>query len=392
MRRTDPTARRPFGGTWWGRAWLTALEDVAGLDSTRLARGKAYARGGRIRAIEVAPGEVRAYVRGSRFEPYRVSIVWPALTDEQWERLLDVVSTKVGHVAALLDGDLPTDLVADLSAAGLSLLPGPGDLDPSCSCPDEAVPCKHAAAVCYEVADLLDSDPFELLLLRGRSRDEVLNALRARRSGITDEPTTMAERRDDVDAAEAFARTPEPLPDLPLPPAKPGRPAPLVGAPSSGTVSPADLQSLAVDAAQRAWELVTGAGDGCLGLSVEEDLARRAAAVRGTPAFDALAKRAGVPARLLARRAAAWRRGGRDALAVMEDTWSPDEGDVYEAVVAVGGGAHVWRNQVSDAADKVQLRLGRDGLWYPLKRVDRVWEVAGTPAADPKAALASLEA
>ena len=190
MRRTDPTARRPFGGTWWGRAWLTALEDVAGLDSTRLARGKAYARGGRIRAIEVAPGEVRAYVRGSRFEPYRVSIVWPALTDEQWERLLDVVSTKVGHVAALLDGDLPTDLVADLAAAGLSLLPGPGDLDPSCSCPDEAVPCKHAAAVCYEVSDLLDNDPFELLLLRGRSRDEVLNALRARRSGITDEPAT----------------------------------------------------------------------------------------------------------------------------------------------------------------------------------------------------------
>lgn len=391
MRRHDPTARRPFGGTWWGRAWLTALENAAGLDSVRLQRGQAYARGGRIATIDVTPGEVRAQVRGSRPQPYRVSVSWPPLSNAEWDRVLDVVSARVGHVAALLDGDLPADLVDDVAAAGLSLLPGPGDLDPWCSCPDEAVPCKHAAAVCYTVADLLDNDPFELLLLRGRSRDDVLGALRARRSGEPIAPV-IAERRDDVDAAEAFARTPAPLPDLPLPPARAGRPALLVGAPPAGTVAPADLVALAADAAQRAWELVTGAGDGGLALSTNEDLARRAATLLGSKELDKLAKRVGLPPRLLARRATAWLRGGRHALAVLEDTWSPDEGDVSEAVAALGGGAHVWRNQVSDASDSRQLRLGQDGLWYPLKRVDRVWEIAGTPAADPRAALDSLSA
>lgn len=383
-------SRRPFGTTWWGRAWLAALENSAGLDPHRLRRGNAYARGGAIRAIEIEPGEVRAHVRGSRVEPYRVSIAWPPFTDSEWDRVLDVVSSRIGHTAALLDGELPAELVDDVAGIGLSLLPGPGDLDPWCSCPDDAVPCKHAAAVCYEVADLIDVDPFELLLLRGRTRDAVLAALRARRSGSSDQSPDLPESPGDVDAAEAFARVPAPLPDLPLPPSRPGRPALLAGAPPGG-VSAVDLQSLAADAAQRAWELVTGTGDGGLALTEQEDLARRASGLLGTAAFDRLAKKVGVPPRMLSRRATAWLRGGRHALAVLEGTWSPDEGDVYEAVVALGGGAHVWRNQVSDASDSRQLRLGEDGLWYPLHRRSGTWEIAGPAAADPKAALAALD-
>ena len=39
--------RRPgFGLTWWGDAWVTALEQRARLDSNRLPRGRSYARGG----------------------------------------------------------------------------------------------------------------------------------------------------------------------------------------------------------------------------------------------------------------------------------------------------------------------------------------------------------
>jgi uncharacterized Zn finger protein len=64
---------------------------------------------------------------------------------------------------------------------GLDLLPGPGEVQPRCSCPDWADPCKHAAAVCYLVADELDRDPFLLFLLRGKGRDELLAGVRQRR-------------------------------------------------------------------------------------------------------------------------------------------------------------------------------------------------------------------
>lgn len=379
-------ARRPFGTTWWGRAWIEALE--AQIDPVRLARGRSYARSGAVVTLDLAPGRVSASVAGRRPQPYAVTVSIRAFTDVEWERLLDIVSSRIAHAAALLDGELPPALVADVASAGLSLLPGPGELEPVCSCPDRASPCKHAAAVCLLVADLLDNDPFELLLLRGRTRGEVLDALRSRRAGAAVAPVVAPVDADEVDARDAYLRVPGPLPDLPLPPVRPGRPAPVVGSPPPGTVHVADLTALATDAAARAWALLTGAGDGGLALTYEEDLARRATELLGTTKLDRLAKRAGIAPRQLSRRAEAWSRGGRGALDVLEDTWSPDDADVAEAVAALGGGAHVWRNQVSDASDSRQLRLGRDGLWYPLRRTGGAWKLVGPANADPAAALA----
>jgi uncharacterized Zn finger protein len=53
-----------------------------------------------------------------------------------------------------------------------------------CSCPDWAIPCKHVAAVHYALAAELDRDPFLLFRLRGRTREELTAALRARRGSF----------------------------------------------------------------------------------------------------------------------------------------------------------------------------------------------------------------
>jgi uncharacterized Zn finger protein len=44
------------------------------------------------------------------------------------------------------------------------------------------VPCKHLAAVFYVLAERFDADPFQILALRGRDREELLDELRARRA------------------------------------------------------------------------------------------------------------------------------------------------------------------------------------------------------------------
>ncbi|MCZ0982668.1 hypothetical protein O1L60_37395 [Streptomyces diastatochromogenes] len=49
---------------------------------------------------------------------------------------------------------------------GLDLLPGIGDLEAECGC-EAWDHCPHTAALCYQVARLLDEDPFVLLLMRG---------------------------------------------------------------------------------------------------------------------------------------------------------------------------------------------------------------------------------
>jgi uncharacterized Zn finger protein len=69
-------------------------------------------------------------------------------------------------------------------AAGVSLFPKQrADLRTSCSCPDWGDPCKHVAATHYVLGDALDRDPFLLFELRGRTKDQVLDALRAARGG-----------------------------------------------------------------------------------------------------------------------------------------------------------------------------------------------------------------
>ena len=173
---------RRFGHTWWGRAWIDALEHRASLDPNRLPRGRTYARHGHVLSVQTEPGAIRARVQGSRRQPYRVDVRFRPLTDDEWERVVDVIVARAARAAALLDGELDPDLVADAAAAGADLLPHAGELQPRCSCPDWADPCKHAAAVCYLVADELDADPFALLLLRGRSREQVMAAVRGRRA------------------------------------------------------------------------------------------------------------------------------------------------------------------------------------------------------------------
>ena len=180
------------GHTWWGRAWLDALEQRAKLDPNRLPRGQDYARTGAVGDLVLAPGEARARVQGRRSQPYETRIRVRQFTEQEWDRVLDSVSAQLGRAAALLDGELPPEVADDVTAAGLDLLPGPGEVGPRCNCPDDADPCKHAAAVCYQVAGALDADPFALLLLRGRTRGEVLSGLRTRRRGGEDSPGVHA--------------------------------------------------------------------------------------------------------------------------------------------------------------------------------------------------------
>ena len=387
--------RRPgFGLTWWGEAWVTALEQRARLDPNRLPRGRSYARGGTVGELTIAPGEVRAAVQGRRVRPYQVRVRVRVLEAEEWDRVLDAIAAQIGHAAALLDGELLPEVADDVRGAGTDLLPGPGELQPRCSCPDWADPCKHAAAVCYLVAGALDADPFSLLLLRGRRRDEVLAALRARRrsaEAATVPPDQSPLAADPgVDAREAYQRPLAPLPAPPLPPPRPGQPAVLPVDPSPGAgLRPEGLAALAADAAARAFQLATGSGDGGLSLDLEADLARRAAGLLGTGrGLAELAAAAGMPSRELLGWAVTWQRAGRGGLDALRTTWQPAATDLVEGRAALDrlagqDAVRAWRNRLTCGG--LQLRLGGDGQWYRFVRSGSAWTLDGPAAPEPSA-------
>ena len=409
-----------FGRTWWGRAWLEALEQRARLDPDRLPRGRDYARSGAVGELALAPGEARALVQGRKTDPYQVRVRVRRFTDDEWDRVLAAISARLGHAAALLDGELPPEIAEDAAAAGLDLLPGGGELGPRCDCPDDADPCKHSAAACYLLSDVLDADPFALFLLRGRTRDQVLAGIRARRRSLTPgesapdtaagdhhdaEPRVVAGGRaadEGVDARAAFG-APEsaaPIPAVPVPPGRPGAPAPLpVDPPPWRSGLREDLVELAADAASRAWEMAMGlSADAGLNLQPDADLARRAARALGTPAFAALTERAGLGGRDLARQGLAWRQGGPVGLESLRGGWdAADDPDTVQLLAAARAAlraktdaaqAVIEGNRVT--AGRLQLRLGRDLRWYPYARSDDGWEPSGAPDADPERALEDL--
>lgn len=172
------------GTTWWGQRWIAALESVLQGDAGRLARGRTYARAGRTHDLVVKGGTVTAKVTGSRATPYRITIALTKLDEATWAAAMAGLARKAQFAAELLAGQMPEQIDEVFREAGVSLFPGRrADLATSCSCPDWGDPCKHVAATHYVLGEALDRDPFLLFELRGRTRDHVLEALRAARGG-----------------------------------------------------------------------------------------------------------------------------------------------------------------------------------------------------------------
>ncbi|GAA3480850.1 SWIM zinc finger family protein [Streptomyces yanii] len=391
----------PFADSWWGRSWVAALESLS-MDEGRLARGRTYADSGHVAAITVTPGRVVAYVQGSRPRPYRTELRLRTLTDTGWDTFLDAVAERPGHLSALLAKEMPHGLVDTAAETGIGLLPAADDLDPSCSCPDHGWPCKHVAALCYQMARLLDTDPFVLLLLRGRGERELVEELGRRNAAHSARERPTAAATPSVPAREAFAdRFLPPLPS-PLPePAHPGQPPSYPELP--GARDPLALDHLATDAAARAFTLLTTGHDPIAGLTPWQDAVRLAAA-RPTAGLTAttralyreLAYATGRTTTDLARAVAAWRQGGAEGLDVLENPWDPPAGPFDRARPALAAGDfprfQPWRNHLTHLEGTLQLRFGHDGRWYGYEsdRGKDDWWPRAMPDTDPVGALMAL--
>ncbi|MFD8327116.1 SWIM zinc finger family protein [Streptomyces lydicus] len=444
-------ARGLFAASWWGSAWLDALETTA-LDSARLARGRTYARDGHVDTINVTPGRVIATVRGSRPRPYSAEIRLRTLSDQEWDTLLDAIAAEPAQLAALLAKKLPSAL-AD---SDVRLLPGLGDLVPRCSCPDHGRPCKHAAALCFQVARLLDADPFVLLLMRGRGERELLDALSRRNAALTAREARAYTRRDtapapggpggpasaaagereaaapatapQVAAAQPEATGPGVLaravladrsrPPLPPPvplPAQAGRP-PVLPDGDGLPFDPETLTFLAADAADRAHACLAAAAPAHPGgarparrspfpdLPPWEDAVRLAATAHPTAGLTSatralyrdVAAATGRAPTDVARSVAAWRQGGPEGLTLLDTTWNPPAGDFDRARSALLAAdlpaLRPRHNHLTDPERGIQLRFGHDNRWYPYEAEPGTddWWPTGPADPDPVGALTTL--
>lgn len=394
-----PPGGRAFARSWWGRAWLRALEDAA-LEAAAVKAGRRLARAGGVGAVTVRPGRVTAVVRDPGGAAHRSDVLLPRLSDGEWARFEDLAVRQAGHMAALLDRELPPHLVEDAAVAGIELLPGLGDLDPECDC-GAWDHCGHTVALCHQVARLLDEDPFLLLLMRGRDEDAFLAELHVRG---TAEPSGVPLPATGVDAAETWAAAEilPPLPELPgLPPAPGAPPTFATGSPAAPGVDPTALEHLAGRTAVEAYRLLAAAlrGETRAGsaLTAAQDAVRLACGPAPAVVTDRLATGSGRGHDGLMAAVRAWRTGGAAALAVLDEdrdvegvalararaaleaAWEADERPVF----------HRSGNRWTVQEEGVQLRLGDEGHWWPYRDERGHWVPAGGADPDPATALAS---
>jgi uncharacterized Zn finger protein len=174
------STRGAIAQTWWSERFVEVLEDIG--IGNRLQRGRAYARKGQVISLDVHPGSIAARVQGSRARPYRVRIGIPAFGKAEWTQAERALAGSAWYTAKLLSGEMPEDIEDVFAGLGLSLFPATTrELSLDCSCPDEAVPCKHLAATFYLLAESFDDDPFAILAWRGREREDLLDNLQTMR-------------------------------------------------------------------------------------------------------------------------------------------------------------------------------------------------------------------
>lgn len=189
---------------WWVQQWLDLLEKYR--FKKRLERGRNYARQGNVLSIEFKNDKIVSRVQGTEAEPYQQSLWLDTFTDEDWECIVESLSTQAIFSAKLMSGEMPVNIEDVFSANGLRLFPfSLSEIHSRCSCPDKANPCKHIIAVYHLLGDRFAEDPFILFQLRGRTKEETIATLRqlrgeTRQTSPADEFSTTA--------------TPEPYVDL----------------------------------------------------------------------------------------------------------------------------------------------------------------------------------
>lgn len=162
---------------WLGVRWRSLLDRVGKDAQDRVLRGRNYARRGRLRALTVSPGCGSA-------ECYCEDIFHPSLrvrpfSKQEWSSILHELTEDLNLIASLLEGELPSALVERLEGRGIRLMPVLDELSFDCDCGDYVMPCTHVSTVFHTLTDVLDGDPFLLLTLRGRDREQLLAQLRS---------------------------------------------------------------------------------------------------------------------------------------------------------------------------------------------------------------------
>ena len=179
-----------------------------------LATDPAALRGLRVKRLEVQPGLLQAQVAERENGVTLIEVRFPTMTDAQWEAIIDALGSQALFVAQLLAGNMPAEIEQVFADAGSWLLPATaaeleqlytpagGKTTPA----DGA--CRPLVAAYVQLGEMVAEDPWLILRLRGRDREQVLAALQEKRNRAAQELATQTAPPPTQPTAEPAFYTP----------------------------------------------------------------------------------------------------------------------------------------------------------------------------------------
>jgi len=191
---------RTIAKSFWGKSWCDNLERYSDF-ANRLPRGRTYVRNGSVVDLQIAKGEILAFVAGS--ELYKIKIGIAPVKSSRWKSICRDCAGSIDSLVELLQGRLAKSVMDRVCREGDGLFPSPDEIKLSCSCPDWADMCKHVAAALYGVGARLDQKPQLLFVLRGVDENELF-AGSGEGMSLSKAAPSAANVLDDSDVAALF--------------------------------------------------------------------------------------------------------------------------------------------------------------------------------------------
>lgn len=151
---------REFGATAWGRAWLKTIEPVliTGPPDRALPRARALARRA-IADLTIEANRVTARIT-DRGREHTITLNIPIWNDKEQTE----VARTIGRAAPSRSGDLPDQLVTELTSVGARIAPRIDDITVTSDTSEASR--WHVLAICYALVQKIDEEPELAIRLR----------------------------------------------------------------------------------------------------------------------------------------------------------------------------------------------------------------------------------
>ena len=170
--------------SWRARQWSASIVSLSPTIVAQIPKCMPFVQAKLVNNICITSGCIESTVVDQV-----TSISLRQFTPGQWRAVINMLSDRAIFTTSLLNGELPEGIVGIFKQASLSLFPTKmREFSFTCSCCPKTAPCEHACALLLAFALQLEEDPFQILTLRGMTRDNLLSQLRdARSDQVVDE-------------------------------------------------------------------------------------------------------------------------------------------------------------------------------------------------------------